>query len=413
MALDQVGLDGLAAGPHDSDLYIRLGRHIFGWDSRGSYGLFRMGPGYGFILAILRLFFGSSPIWPILFNVIMGALASALVYLLAYLLLKSRAVALVAGGISALSLTSVSLSCLILNDQPFFTIHLAALVCFVQGYRSGRTKWYLYAGLLAGFAAYVRPVGQVLPWVFFALALILPVSLGHTSRLDLIRRAGITGLVMLLMIGAWSVRNYAVNDRFVFGSNGVLTVRTYLIARVAAKTWNEKKGIRAYQSEWIKEDGDYAGDYVVAYDKARDRIFREIKGAPGAVAETYYDILKKNLVAANFMALRFVPSIKPFVKTINDEMTVWLGYVLFFLSLAGLALMVLRRRMAAALILGITYVTFSLLLGLSYWQGSRLHYPAEMAWSIMLAFLMVEPFRYFKTLWQLRRAAGPSGRTLR
>jgi len=36
------------------------------------------------------------------------------------------------------------------------------------------------------------------------------------------------------------------------------------------------------------------------------------------------------------------------------------------------------------------------LLGASFWQGSRLHYPAEMAWPLVLAFLVVWTTRKIK-----------------
>jgi hypothetical protein len=47
------------------------------------------------------------------------------------------------------------------------------------------------------------------------------------------------------------------------------------------------------------------------------------------------------------------------------------------------------HRWFAACVLGLTYASFSLLIGVSFWQGSRLHYPAEMAWSILVAYAII------------------------
>ncbi|MEE8577705.1 MAG: hypothetical protein V3T31_10655, partial [candidate division Zixibacteria bacterium] len=63
-----------------------------------------------------------------------------------------------------------------------------------------------------------------------------------------------------------------------------------------------------------------------------------------------------------------------------------------------------QRRFSAFVILGATFVSFTLLLGLSFWQGSRLHYPAEMAWAVLLPYLGVWLFAY---------GCGLTGRILR
>ena len=55
----------------------------------------------------------------------------------------------------------------------------------------------------------------------------------------------------------------------------------------------------------------------------------------------------------------------------------------------------------AWIVLGATFAAFTLLIGFSFWQGSRLHFPAEMAWSFLLAYLLVVSQRKLATWWIL------------
>ena len=134
LASDCLGFDKFTHYVYDSRLYFLIADLILSGLDLGAYGLLRVGPGYGLLLAATKFIFGANPIWPIMLNIFLGGLAAVFVYLLAYQLFSSRAVALIAGGFCALSLTSVSISCHILTDQPFFTFHIAALVFFVRCY---------------------------------------------------------------------------------------------------------------------------------------------------------------------------------------------------------------------------------------------------------------------------------------
>ncbi|UCD63208.1 MAG: glycosyltransferase family 39 protein [Candidatus Zixiibacteriota bacterium] len=398
LASDHLGFEQFATCAFDTSCYRGIGDHILSPHDRGGYLLLRFGPGYGLILAGIKFLFGPNLIWPMLFSILMGGLAPVFVYLLAYELFKSRPVALLAGGFSAVSLTSVALSCHILTDQPFFTLHAAALVAFVHGYLTGRLRWYVLAGLVASYAVYLRPSGQIWVAVFVLLALILPLPKDFRSRPHFIRRAGITGLIMLVMVLGWSVRNYAVHDLFVFGTHGVLTVRSRLAASVAEKTRNENKRVTDYSKAWEQEDGELSENYVAAYGKAKDRIVNEFRDHPWVMVERYLHFTKENMIVGNYFPGWQVPQMRRFMDRLNHIMH-WFNYVLMVLTLAGLLVMIRKRQKAAALILGLTYVSFSILLGLTFWQGSRIHYPAEMAWSVIIAYLAVITFDLLKVNW--------------
>ena len=83
LASDFLGFERLALFAQDTNLYLMLADHILSWQQAGAYGLLRMGPGYGLMLAAIQLIFGPDLIWPILVNIVFGGLAPVAVYLLA------------------------------------------------------------------------------------------------------------------------------------------------------------------------------------------------------------------------------------------------------------------------------------------------------------------------------------------
>ena len=399
LASDSLGFDHLSHYYPDSRVYLIIGDHILSWHEKGGFALLRYGPGYGLILAAIKLFFGSHLIWPLLFSVLMGGLAPVCVYVLAMQLFNSRAVALAAGGFSAVSLTSVALSCSILTDQPFFTLYAAALVCFVQGYKTGRIGWYALAGLLAGYGAYVRPMAQIWPVVFFFLVLVVPVTTIYRSRGDFIRRAGVTAALALLMVVGWSARNYVIHDRFIFGTVGIPTIRNCVLAQTAQKYWGEGKRVKEYRDAWEKEDGDLSDDqYPAAFDKAWARVVAEFKIRPTEMLGIYLHNMLRNSVHYNYAVGKQVPAMKGFMDVLNRIVWHGLGYLLIVLTAVGIVVMALRGQRFAAWLLAATYISFTAPVGASIWQGSRLHYPAEMAWSIVVAYLAVATYNRLRSI---------------
>jgi 4-amino-4-deoxy-L-arabinose transferase-like glycosyltransferase len=389
LAIANLGFERFALYAPDSRLYLLIADHILSGNEMGSYGLLRVGPGYGLIIAIIKLICGESLLWPILLNVVLGALAPVMIYLLATQLFESRLIAVIASLFSAVSLTSVAASTHILTDQPFFTFHAAALVCFVRGYKTGLLKWFIIAGFLAGLAAYTRPIGMIWPYIFILLALVIPVTNLYKNRIALIKKAAVTGLVLLVMIWGWSLRNYIIHDKFIYCTNGMLTVRSCLIAHAAQESWGEGKTIIEYRDQWEAEDGDRTENFVEAYDKAQARVTHEIKNNFDVVLSCYMHNLIENMSAPNYYVLRQIPQVSGPISKLNIAVVSWLGYLIIVLTVIGLVLLFRKGLKFQFWVLGATYFAFSILLGASFWQGSRLHYPAEMAWSIVLAYLIV------------------------
>lgn len=368
----------------DTGTYWIVANEFLGGDPMGQYALFRVGPGYGAILAVIRTLFGSDPLPSLLFSVVMGALAPVAIYLLAWSIFRNRFLAVVAGGISAFSLTSISLSCHILTDQPYFTLQCFSLYLLVEAIRRRQTSWFVWAGLLTGVAALVRPSGQLWPVLFLVIPALLPLPSAYTSRRQLIGRALLAGAAAIVLTTAWSARNYAVNDVFTFGSNGILTLRNVMVAQVM--TDGEPKQIYELRDQFALEDGDYGPDFRVAYDRASDRVKKAFAADPGKFVHWYLVNLWQNIIAPNFLAHNELAPLGP-LNDILLERTYLISIFLALLSVSAIGLLAIERRFSAFLVIGLTYGYFTVLMGLTSWQGSRLHYPAEMAWVILLPYM--------------------------
>ncbi|MCH8963787.1 MAG: glycosyltransferase family 39 protein, partial [Planctomycetes bacterium] len=156
----------------DCARYVQIGTHLAGmaydgpaldWHSGPIYAtpegsMLWSGPGYGLFLGGYFALFGTQA-WPILIaQVLMGSVNCVLVWLLAGRLGLSGRVAAIAGTIAALSLTSISLSCMLLTETLFFTLQLTGLLCWVLAFRRNHWLWFVAAALLFGAATFVRGV---------------------------------------------------------------------------------------------------------------------------------------------------------------------------------------------------------------------------------------------------------------
>jgi len=384
LALEHLGMEAFWNWAPDTNTYWAVTDELLGDNARGEWALFRVGPGYGLILAGLRLLFGAGPLVPILFSVLMGILAPVAVYLLAERLIGRPAVSFTAGLLAAISPTSISLSTHILTDQTYFTLQCFALVMFVCGLQRRTLKWFLGAGLTAGVALLVRPSGQLWPYLFLLLPLVLPLPIGFRSRRAFWLKAAVTGAVALVMAVSWMVRNYAVEGVFTFGSNGVVTARDCLWAQVESRRTG--RHIYDLRAEWIKEDGDQRPPYGEGYRRAGERVLAGFKQQPFDAISCYFKNLGDNVTAPNVYMERQLPILVESLTDYNRAFRRWISYFVFALTLAGLIVLRRQRNMTAFVILATTYFYFTVLLGFSFWQGSRLHYPAEMAGNILVAY---------------------------
>lgn len=163
-------------------------------------------PGYAFVLAALYWVVGIRPLAGELLNALFGAAAVLLVYVLARRVFD-RQVATIAAVIMAL-LPGPILWADVLVSETFFTMVFVGFLVLLAWSRP-TIWWAAAAGGYLGLAALVR--GEALTWGLLPLVLWWSVI----PKRDLAVRAVAVGLVAVLAIAPWTIRNAREMGAFV------------------------------------------------------------------------------------------------------------------------------------------------------------------------------------------------------
>lgn len=382
----------------DSTVYMDLGEFFRTGQGEAGRHLLVAGPGYPALLAGLSMLFGTGPWPPVILNMLFGAVAPVAVYLLAATLFGDRTVARLSGLLVAFSFTGLSLSTSILTDQPFFTLHAFGLVAFVFGLKSGRSRWFVISGLLSGFATFIRSMGQLWPYLYFAMAVL---HLWYSPRprdLRRLARSLWTPAIMLVVILSWSAVNQARYGMFTFTTNGVRATWAYLAA-MAVADHTPGGTIDSVREAWSAEvlspiDGHFPPDALIM-ERMKGRIVNLVAQHPDWLLESFLISVWRNVREPNYFADQQVPQWRATWEVLRRFCHDRINPLIFVLALASLGLLVRKRQWESLIVLGATYGYFTWAAGFSFWQGSRLHFPAEMAWSILVSYLSVLAWRRF------------------
>lgn len=394
--LKSMDLSRLAMLASDSATYTALAEYFLTGQGDGIKHLLVAGPGYPAVLAGLGAVFGTGSWPPVLLNVVLGAMAPVAVYLLAELLLRDRTIALLSGLFVALSFTGLSMSTSILTDQPYYTLQAVGLVAFVKGWQTGRARWFVSAGLLSAVAVNIRAVGQLWPYAFFVLSLWYYLRVPAARERGRFLRSLWTPAIMLCLIAGWSMFNQARYGVFAFTSNGVRAAWAYTAASAVADH-TPGGGFDSVRTAWWyeiyePEDGSVPTEAQI-YTQMKSRVLDVLKQHPGWMAETFFTTVWRNARASNHFAEDQVPQWKAFWVFLRRACHDQLNPLLLVMSLAALMILAWTRAWESLGILGVTYLYFTVLAGFSFWQGSRLHFPAEMAWSVLVSCALVWGWR--------------------
>jgi hypothetical protein len=357
----------------DSRRYQEGALYILGQNATGEGALLASGPGYAAFLAALFRIFGDSA-WPVLATqVTLSALGCALIYLCARIALPgSQAIPLLAGLIAAFSLTSISLSGSVLTESLFFAVQAGSLCCLLYGLSRNRWPAFLAWGALAGAAVLIRPAA-----LFWALAAFLAVALVLVTRPFRLERCLLTkaaaGLCLaLLIVAGWAGRNYAVHDRWTVADVGMTTARYYWVAATLAGV--EGSDVGSVRTRWQAGAGVDNGQVVLD----------TLRRYPWPMAKTYLATVAANATATSFLQENQLPGYRALWDSRWPVRILFrAGLLLLILATVGLLALVWRSLMA--LLLGVTYIYFVFISGLTFWQGSRITYPAQMAGAIFAA----------------------------
>ena len=400
---DDAGLLYLAP---DCARYVQIGTHLAGieydgpaldWHSGPIYAtpegsMLWSGPGYGLFLGGYFALFGTQA-WPVLIaQVLMGSVNCVLIWLLAGRLGLSGRVAAIAGTIAALSLTSISLSCMLLTETLFFTLQLTGLLCWVWALRRNHLGWFVAAALLFGAATFVRGVTLFWPGVMLLLALLHPKRDFAGTRRALIAKTCVAVALMGAMFVGWGFGNYTRHGVFSFSEGGVLAARYFWTARTLAG-FDSTRNTRAMQEKMEAESkARYGPDGTTFAEHHRDdmAVFTAaLREHPGPMAKRFVKSALQNATRGSELHVFQLPQFARTWNVLKPIIHKKAGAVILILTLIGAALLIARPdHRAAGLILLLTYGYLCGITGFEFWQGSRICFPAQMAWAILAAVVL-------------------------
>jgi len=406
----QIGIVQLAECCPDAINYIKMATAILdGTDAAERY-FFTFGPGYAYFLASLMIIFGRGYLALLLVNILISTVSCLVVYKLAKDITNSYPVAVVSGIIVATSYTSITLSNMLLSDTVFQLLFAVGLLIFVRSHRTQRWSHFVLAGGIFGVAALVRALAQFWPLTMFIMSCALLRFSGnrHVLRRSskwraVVKPATCVG-ISILVIGAWVLRNYTVHGIPTMTMSGIIGV-----SKVAAAAENEERPFNQVREEWVREYLERTGQTRLTaaelYRLLEERAFTALKNNPSGMWRVYRSWTWQNLTAISRYHRGLLPDFKrtlirlEYIITDNK-----LNYLCLSLSVLGFLILLWERRWSAASILGLTYLYFVPLVGLNPYQGSRVFFPAQIAWAILIAVVLVSAGRLVGRLLDRNRA---------
>lgn len=260
--LNNIVLHGDAIGYHD----LALG--ILHSGSFESFGAFRT-PGYPGFLSAVYAVFGENPVPALFIQIIISSLTTVLVFFWARLAVGQRA-AIVAGSLYALEPRSVFNAVTLRSDTLFVVLFLASILLLVVGLKRGRTRAFLFSGLLLGACTLVRPVAQLFP----VAVLVLTLFYAGTRWRFRWTAAAVFLLSFLVVLAPWLYRNHVQYDHIALSSIGGLNLLYWGATSTAvAVTGKSVDEVREGFDEIVRERGVVKG---VTNPFVRSSVCREI-----------------------------------------------------------------------------------------------------------------------------------------
>jgi len=386
----------------DSTAYTRVAQELTRFQILDEDTVMMFGIGYSAFLSVCFLLFGLKAATVIIVQVLLSSLSCALLYKFGKELTDSKAVGFIAGGLLAVSFTSISLANIILSETLFLFLFLAGNLLFFQGLQREERKRIIWAGIFLGLAVLVRAAGQLWPIMLLVFIIFHPRrDKNRKWREQVFRRLKLAypaPLIVLIIIAGWIFRNYIVHDYpfYTFASaGGPANVATWAIEKAEGRSAYDirTEWAIAYQHESGRERITRIDQYKMFSQQARRAIWQY----PREVFNMYKSLVWENVTSVNeLFRAQLLEYQWPIVDKVNIYLEYHFNYLFFWLGAAGILAMLVRLHWTAFLYTGCVFVYFALMAGFTHWQGSRLFYPGQIGWAMAMAFLLVTTGRLIK-----------------
>lgn len=358
-----------------------------------SSALFYFPPGYPLFIMLHFAIFGEHAFPILLTQAILSSGTCVVVYLICEEVRLRRSVGLLAGILASCLVTSVSLSAVILSDTLYTFIFALSLLYIIRACINGNIPSFVTAGLLAGTATLIRPVGKY--WAFaFAFVGASFVWLRGRDKSNQSPQWHVIvggflcacGVACLLPV-PWLVRNDKVHGFPVLAITTISAPST-----VAAKTAGDLEGkdYRAVQTRWERECESMQSDSLTTIEEycecAKQKTAQLLRERPLRFLRAYLEWDWQNINERDYLLPVVVPQSSIVVEKFYETLkSLRLQRALFIFALAGLALLGLGGHWGAALPLAIAFIYSAIMIGAYPNQGSRYFSPGLTVGSIFLA----------------------------
>jgi len=397
---------------HTSDEAFKLKPDTWGYTCAAKYligvgygsedcVLFR-GIGYPLFIDLCYLLFGYSA-WPILFiQAVLSSLGCVLIFLTAREVLEKYAYAdLIAGLIAAFSLTSISLSVAVLSDTLSHVLIVTSVFLTLRGIKNNSLAHFCLVGLITGYATLVRITNTFWPWAILCAVLFASKGCFPFPKGEIVRKCLVMVLISMVVVSGWSARNYLKHGVFAPATVGVHTALFYLAAPSIADGMKEGRGIgellslrvdigevKAVRLDMGKELGynesSWFGDGGSKYGKNLGYFSSIFRSNPAMMAYTLVKNAFINVLDIDYIH-RDVISLTRQEQVRNQVLLGRVSLLVFLSFWSGLAVFFWRPKDFRMLLLIAMYLYFALMSGVSIWQGSRLFFPAQTSWIIIVS----------------------------
>jgi 4-amino-4-deoxy-L-arabinose transferase-like glycosyltransferase len=413
-SISQIGVQGIASASPDGLLYVNMAKDLLTGANSYDYGFFTFGPGFAYYLAFNMIIFGQNNLPIILLHIFISSFSCLLIYKLANLITQSRPVSVMAGILLALSYTAITLSIVILSDTLYFFLFLIGLILFLNGMERGHWKYFISAGVFSGLAILTRSIGQFWPIMLFIIA--LPYifrgrseeNRNSSSKKGLLLKVTVASLIAIMLMSVWIVRNYktyGIPTLALTSAGGGANVAAFTLEKIEGKPAAQIK--QSWTDEYVSSNNlkslKPADNFRLNFAKARQTFFEH----PWAMLKTFLTIAWENLNAFSFYHRVLLPDYKAWAIPLEYKIeNMGLNHISFYLSMLGLAILIITRQYRGAIILASVYFYYAGMIGFYRWQGSRLFFPGQIADLILISIVSIYTFGRIAKIGKLIRKLG-------
>jgi len=373
--------------------YIIASEHILRDFDFSHYDLDGFGPGYPAYIALLRAVFADDARIMVGFNLLVSALGSLLLGLLAWHLTGDHRVAWLASLIHALSPSSIFLATTLLSDTVYFTLLAAGLFLFVLALKSDRKWLYILCGVWFGVAPLVRSIGTFFPAVLLVIAWAFLrrrpiISSRHFRRFPV--GPVVTVALAFALLWGYTLRPREAGEPPISYAayNGLFKVTAKIRSELNGTTYDKglEDSYRAMDDMKQEKQCGLMEAFMLCSQAEFSRCARE-----------------HPLVTASVIVNNAWNNSNSEISVVSASLPAWgadwrewekrlerykLNYRHVVFALIGMVLLIFRRRWDLVWIVGTIYAYFYLTNAFVMGQGNRPFYPGMIAWSILAAYAL-------------------------